>query len=66
VGLPDKDTGELVKLFYVVGEKQNLDVDELKSYCRSNFAAYKCPKQFEQGIRLPKSNVGKILRKELR
>ena len=66
VGFPDKDTGESVKLFYVVDSKHNFNVDELKSYCRDNLAAYKCPKQFEVRKTLPKSNVGKILRKELR
>ena len=66
VGMPDKDTGESVKLFYVVDSKHNVNVNELKSYCRGNLAAYKCPKQFEERKTLPKSNVGKILRKELR
>ena len=66
VGMPDKDTGESVKLFYVVDGQYNFNVDELKSFCRGNLAAYKCPKQFEERKTLPKSNVGKILRKELR
>ena len=45
VGMPDRDTGESVKLFYVVDGEHNFNADELKSYCRSNLAAYKCPKQ---------------------
>ena len=64
--MPDKDTGESVKLFYVVDGRNNFNVDKLKLYCRDNLAAYKCPKQFEERKTLPKSNVGKILRKELR
>ena len=66
VGIPDHDTGESVKLFYVVDESINFPLEELKLYCRDNLAAYKCPKHFEERKTLPKSNVGKILRKELR
>ena len=66
VGMPDRATGESVKLFYVVDNRHNFNVDEWRLDCRRNLAAYKCPKQFEERKILPKSNVGKILRKELR
>ena len=61
--MPDKDTGESVKLFYVVDSKHNFNVDELKSYCRGNLAAYKCPKQFEERKTLPKAMLVKFCEK---
>jgi long-chain acyl-CoA synthetase len=65
VGLPDAKTGESVKLF-VVKKDATLSEEDLAAYCRENFTAYKRPKAIEFRDELPKSNVGKILRRELR
>lgn len=65
VGVPDEHSGELVKLF-VVKKDQSLTEDELKSFAKANLTGYKVPKFYEFRKDLPKSNVGKILRKELR
>ena len=65
VGIPDQKSGEAVKLF-VVKNDPTLSEDDITSYCRDNFAAYKRPKYIEFRDELPKSNVGKILRRELR
>ena len=59
------DDGEFVKLF-VVPKRKDLSVDEVRSYCREKLTAYKVPKEVVFKDDLPKSNVGKILRKELR
>jgi long-chain acyl-CoA synthetase len=65
VGIPDERAGEAVKLF-VVKRDPTLAEDDLSAYCRENFTAYKRPKYIEFRDELPKSNVGKILRRELR
>ena len=65
VGIPDARSGESVKL-YVVKSDPTVSEDDLTSYCRDNFTAYKRPKYIEFRDDLPKSNVGKILRRELR
>ncbi len=65
VGVPDAKSGEAVKLF-VVRKDASLDEDDLARYCKENFTAYKRPKYIEFREDLPKSNVGKILRRELR
>jgi long-chain acyl-CoA synthetase len=65
VGVPDAKSGESVKLF-VVKKDATLSEDDLAAYCRDNFTAYKRPKAIEFRDDLPKSNVGKILRRELR
>jgi long-chain acyl-CoA synthetase len=65
VGVQDAKSGEAVKLF-VVKREPSLTEDELAAYCRDNFTAYKRPKTIEFRDELPKSNVGKILRRELR
>jgi len=65
IGVPDEHSGEAVKLF-VVRKDPNLTVDQLKEFCRENFTGYKRPKTIEFRDALPKSNVGKILRRELR
>ncbi|MFM2118841.1 MAG: hypothetical protein RL722_309 [Pseudomonadota bacterium] len=65
VGVPDSHSGEAVKL-YVVKSDPTLSEDDLNRYCRENFTAYKRPKYIEFRDDLPKSNVGKILRRELR
>ncbi|MDP2007495.1 MAG: long-chain-fatty-acid--CoA ligase [Rubrivivax sp.] len=65
VGIPDSKSGEAVKLF-VVKEDPTLTEEDINAYCRDNFTAYKRPKYIEFRGELPKSNVGKILRRELR
>jgi len=65
IGIPDEKSGEAVKLF-VVKNDPTLSEDDLMGYCRENFTAYKRPKYIEFRDELPKSNVGKILRRELR
>lgn len=65
IGIPDEKSGEAVKLF-VVKNDATLAEDDVMRYCRDNFTAYKRPKYIEFRDELPKSNVGKILRRELR
>ncbi|HEY3181097.1 MAG TPA: long-chain-fatty-acid--CoA ligase [Casimicrobiaceae bacterium] len=65
IGVPDKKSGEAVKL-YVVKKDASLTAETLLQYCRENLTAYKCPRDVEFRNELPKSNVGKILRRELR
>ncbi len=65
VGVPDEKSGEIVKVF-VVKKDTSLTVDELKSFCKENLTGYKVPKLYEFREDLPKTNVGKILRRELR
>jgi len=65
IGVADAKSGEVVKLF-VVRREGNLSEDDLMSYCKENFTAYKRPRYIEFRDDLPKSNVGKILRRELR
>jgi long-chain acyl-CoA synthetase len=65
VGVPDEHTGEAVKLF-VVRKDPSLTVEQLMAYCKMQFTAYKKPKYIEFRDELPKTNVGKILRRELR
>ena len=65
VGVPDEHSGEVVKLF-VVRKDPSLTEDEVRQFCRENLTGYKRPKLIEFRDALPKSNVGKILRRELR
>ncbi|NDI87445.1 long-chain fatty acid--CoA ligase [Undibacterium crateris] len=65
IGVPDANSGEAVKLF-VVRKDPTLTVDQLMEYCKEQFTAYKKPKYIEFRMELPKTNVGKILRRELR
>lgn len=65
VGLPDDKSGEVVKVF-VVRKDNSLKEKELIEYCRGELTGYKVPKQVEFRKELPKTNVGKILRRELR
>lgn len=67
IGVPDDKAGEAVKAFVVL--KANVDkpdVKALRAYCKENLAAYKVPKYFEIRMELPKTNVGKVLRRALR
>ena len=65
VGVSDDKSGEAAKLF-VVRKDSDLSEEDMARYCRENFTAYKRPKYIEFRDELPKSNVGKILRRELR
>ena len=65
VGVPDRKSGEAVKLF-VVRRDERLKAQQLIAHCRAQLAGYKCPRDVEFRSELPKSNVGKILRRELR
>ena len=65
VGVPDAKSGEAVKLF-VVKKDPALTAEALLAHCREQLTGYKCPRDVEFRTELPKSNVGKILRRELR
>ena len=65
IGVPDDKSGEAVKVF-VVKKDPALTADAVKAFCRENLTGYKQPRFVEFRNELPKSNVGKILRKELR
>jgi long-chain acyl-CoA synthetase len=65
VGVPDAKTGEAVKLF-VVSTNPDLTEEALVVFCREQLTAYKVPRLIEFRDDLPKSPVGKILRRELR
>ena len=65
VSVPDKKTGEGVKLF-VVKNNQSLTEKEIIAHCKENLTAYKVPKQIVFIDELPKTNVGKVLRRALR
>jgi long-chain acyl-CoA synthetase len=65
VGVKDERSGEAVKAF-VTTKNPNLTEVELREFCRTDLTAYKVPKFIEFRDELPKSNVGKILRRELR
>lgn len=65
IGVPDDSTGEAVKAFVVRGDA-SLTRDDIRAHCKAHLTAYKVPKIVEFRDDLPKSNVGKILRKDLR
>jgi long-chain acyl-CoA synthetase len=65
VGVPDEKSGEAVKVV-VVRKDQSITADDIKHYCREYLTGYKQPKVVEFRTELPKTNVGKILRRELR
>ncbi|CDZ31811.1 Long-chain-fatty-acid--CoA ligase [Neorhizobium galegae bv. officinalis] len=65
IGVPDEHSGEAVKLF-VVKKDPNLTEADLKAHCVTSLTGYKRPRFIEFRTELPKSNVGKILRRELR
>ena len=65
IGVPNEVSGEMVKIF-VVRKNPNLNEKILIDHCRDNLTNYKIPKLVEFRDELPKTNVGKILRRELR
>jgi len=64
-GIPDPYRGETVKAWIVLKEGETATEDELKAFCKESLAAYKVPTHFEFRDELPKTTVGKILRREL-
>ena len=66
IGVPDAKSGEAVKLFVVKAPGATLDADQLLAYCRERLTGYKMPRLVSFVEALPKSTVGKILRRELR
>jgi long-chain acyl-CoA synthetase len=65
IGVPDEATGEAVKAF-VVARDRSLTEADIRAHCKEHLTGYKVPKRVEFRDELPKSNVGKILRKDLR
>ena len=65
IGVPDDASGEAVKAFVVVRDT-GLTQADIRTFCKAHLTAYKVPKRVEFRDELPKSNVGKILRKDLR
>ncbi|MBW1869475.1 MAG: long-chain fatty acid--CoA ligase, partial [Deltaproteobacteria bacterium] len=66
VGIPDSYRGETVKAFIVPREGETLTEEDVIAFCKKKLAAYKVPKMIEFMDELPKSTVGKVLRRELR
>jgi long-chain acyl-CoA synthetase len=66
VGVPDEKTGEAVRLFVVRAANAPLTDEEVVAHCKRELASYKIPKEVRFLDALPKSTVGKILRKDLR
>lgn len=64
-GIPDKMSGEAVKAWVVLKNGQSLTLDELREWCKQSLAAYKRPVQMQVMDELPKSHVGKVLRRKL-
>ena len=65
IGIPDERSGEIVKVF-IVSKDESLREKDVFDYCRQNLTGYKRPKRIEFRDELPKTNVGKILRRALR
>jgi long-chain acyl-CoA synthetase len=66
IGIPDRYRGETVKAFVVVKEGETLTEEDVTAFCKERLAVYKVPKRIEFIDELPKSAVGKVLRRELR
>jgi len=65
IGIPDPKSSEAVKVF-VVSSNENLTAADVKEWARERLTGYKVPKHIEFRDELPKTNVGKVLRRELR
>jgi long-chain acyl-CoA synthetase len=65
IGVPDKEGSEIVKAF-VVSSRETLDAQAVRNFAKTKLTAYKVPHQVEFCKELPKTNVGKVLRRELR
>jgi long-chain acyl-CoA synthetase len=66
IGLPDSKAGELVKAYVVPKEGVTLTAEQVREHCRQSLTGYKVPKLVEVRTELPKTNVGKVLRRALR
>jgi len=66
VGIPDEYRGETIRAYIVLKEGESASEEEIVSFCRDKLAAYKVPKSVEFRDELPKSAIGKVLRKILR
>jgi long-chain acyl-CoA synthetase len=66
IGIPHPNRGEAAKVFVVLKEGETATEEELIAYCEGKLAKYKLPTEIEFRQELPKTNVGKILRKDLR
>jgi long-chain acyl-CoA synthetase len=66
IGVPDPNTLEAIKVFVVLRPGMTATVDEIRDHCRASLTPFKVPKHVEFRASLPKSNVGKILRRALR
>ena len=66
IGIPDETRGETVKAFVVLEEGKTATVEEIRNFCKEKMSIYKVPTHIEFVKTLPKSQVGKVLRRELR
>ena len=66
IGIPDAYRGETVKAFIVPEPGENVTEDAVKAWCKEKLASYKVPRQVEWMDELPKSAIGKVLRRKLR
>lgn len=66
IGLPDKTSGEAVAAYVVLKPGQTATPEEIRSFCKDNMTGYKVPKHISFRTELPKTNVGKVLRRALR
>ncbi|MCB0062508.1 MAG: AMP-binding protein [Caldilineaceae bacterium] len=64
-GVPDPKRGETVKAFVVLKQGQQADVDEIRAYCKQHLAPYKVPTAVDFRAELPKTQAGKVLRRQL-
>jgi long-chain acyl-CoA synthetase len=64
-GVPDERSGQAVKIFVVLRDQHSIEVEALRDYCREHLTPYKVPKYVEFRSSLPKTNIGKILRRAL-
>jgi long-chain acyl-CoA synthetase len=65
IGVADAKSTEAVKVF-IVKKEESLTPEEVRAFCKEQMTGYKCPKHVEFRSELPKTNVGKILRKKLK